>query len=258
MKTAGIQVAVIRAILTAATVCLFAGSDWTHFRGNDHNGVSDATNLPVNLDAERHIAWKVPLPGRGPSGPIVVSGRVVVTCSSGSLEDRLHVLCFDAESGRLHWQRQLWATGHTVVDPFAANAAPTPASDGRLIFAFFSSNDLACFDMEGNLQWLRGLAHDYPTVRNDVGMASSPLVLGRTVIVQLDTPGDSFVAGVDTESGETRWRIQREPGAVWTSPTVLRGRTPDEDVLVLQSARTAKPQAADRPSPVYRRVGVGI
>jgi len=226
---------VIHVTMAAAVICLFAGSDWTHFRGNENNSISDETNLPVDLDAEKHVAWKVPLPGRGPSGPIVVSGRVIVTCSSGFRQDRLHVLCFDAASGRLHWERQLWATGHTVAHPFGANAAPTPASDGRRIFAFFSSNDLACFDLEGNLQWLRGLSHDYPTVRNDVGMASSPRVLGRTVIVQLDTADDSFVAGVDADTGETRWRIPREPGAVWASPTVLRGATRDDDVVLLQS-----------------------
>ena len=60
----------IRIVFAAAAVSLFAGSDWTHFRGNETNGVSNETNLPVHLDAEKHVAWKVPLPGRGPSGPI--------------------------------------------------------------------------------------------------------------------------------------------------------------------------------------------
>jgi outer membrane protein assembly factor BamB len=165
----------------------------------------------------------------------VVAGRVVVPSASGPREDRLHVLCFDARTGKLRWERQLWATGSVVSNSFGGVAAPTPTSDGRLVFAFYSSNDLACFDLEGNLKWYRGLGHDWPAVRNDVGMASSPLALGRTVIVQLDTPGDSFVAGIDTESGETRWRIERERGAIWASPTVFRGETREEDLVLLQS-----------------------
>ncbi|OHB70680.1 MAG: hypothetical protein A2V70_06175, partial [Planctomycetes bacterium RBG_13_63_9] len=230
MRTSAIHVA-----LAVLAVCLFAGGDWLHFRGTENNSVSDETGLPQTVDENTNVAWKVPLPGRGPSSPIVVGGRVVVTCSSGAREDRLHVLCFDAESGRLQWERQLWATGHTLGSSFGANAAPTPASDGRLIFAFYSSNDLACFDLEGNLKWFRGLAHDYPDTRNDVGMASSPLVLGQTVIVQLQTPAESFAAGIDTATGETRWRLERERGAIWSSPTVLRGGTREEDLVLMQS-----------------------
>lgn len=227
--------ATIHLTLAAGAICLFAGGDWRHFRGTHTNSVSRETNLPVSFDENRNVAWKAPLPGRGPSSPIVVAGRVVVTAASGPRQDRLHVLCFDAETGKLQWERQLWATGHTVVNGFGGNAAPTPASDGRLIFAFYSSNDLVCFDLDGNLQWFRGLAYECPAVRNDVGMASSPLVLGETVIVQLDGSVDSFVAGIDKATGETRWRLERQPGAIWASPTVLRGKSPEEDVVLLQS-----------------------
>ena len=225
----------IELAMAIAAVGLFGGADWTNFRGNDNRSISEETRLPVAFDESSNVAWKIPLPGRGPSSPIVAGGRVVVTASSGSREDRLHVLCFDAKTGKRQWHRQLWATGHTVVHPFGANAAPTAATDGELIFAFFSSNDLACFDFDGNLKWFRGLAHDYPTVRNDVGMASSPLAIGPTVIVQLSSQTEALAFGIDKTSGETRWRIEREKGAVWSSPTVLRGKTTDEDVVLLQS-----------------------
>jgi outer membrane protein assembly factor BamB len=228
----------IHLTLAAAVVGLLAGGDWLHFRGSDTNSVSQEKNLPITFGQDKHdknVAWKVPLPGRGPSSPIVVAGRVVVTSASGPREDRLHLLCFDARSGKLQWERQLWATGSTTCSPVGGVAAPSPASDGRLIFAFYSSNDLACFDLDGNLKWYRGLGYESPSVRNDVGMASSPLALGGIVIVQLDTPGDSFVAGIDTGSGQTRWRIEREKGAIWASPTVLRGKTRQEDLVLLQS-----------------------
>jgi len=218
----------------AVTVVAFCGADWLHFRGTDNNSVSDQKNLPATFEGDTNVAWKAPLPGRGPASPIVVAGRVVVTCSSGPRQDRLHVICFDAGSGGRRWHRQLWATGHTLIHPFGAVATPTPASDGRLIFAFYSSNDLACFDIDGNLKWFRGLAYDYPTVRNDAGMASSPLVLAETLIVQLQNQGESFATGIDTATGETRWRIDREHDAIWASPTVLRGKTSEEDLVLLQ------------------------
>ena len=121
-----------------------------------------------------------------------------------------------------------------MCNSFGAVANSTPASDGKRIFVFYSSNDLACFDIDGNLQWFRGLAYDYPTARNDVGMGSSPLVLGDTVIVQMENQGESFAAGLDVSTGETRWRIPRGHDAIWASPTVLRGNTRAEDALLLQ------------------------
>ena len=224
-----------RLAMAAIAVLLFCGSDWLQFRGSDNTSVCGEKDLPLRFGPQDHLTWKVPLPGSGPSGPIVVRGRVVVTAASGPTQDRLHVLALDAASGKVLWQRQLWATGSTIHNPFGGVAANTPASDGRRIFALFSSNDLVCFDLDGNLQWLRGLSYECPMARNDVGMASSPLVVGGTVIVQVQNAGESFVAGIDTSTGQTRWRLDREQDPIWSSPTVLRGKTPADDLVLLQS-----------------------
>lgn len=220
-------------VLAAAVAATCAGADWLQFRGTDNTSRSDERNLPIRFGERENVAWKTPLPGRGPSSPIVVHGRVVVTASSGARQDRLHLLALDAESGHVLWHRQLWATGHTNCHPFASVATNTPASDGQRIIAMYSSNDIACFDLEGNLRWFRGLAHDYPTMRNDVGMSSSPLVIGPVVVVQCENQGESFAAGLDKQTGRTRWRIEREHDAIWSSPTVLRGPTPGEDIVLL-------------------------
>lgn len=209
--------------------------DWSQFRGPQGTGVATATGeLPTEWDAEKNVAWKAALPGRGPASPIVVGNRVFVTSSGGAKQDRLYVLAFDVESGREVWRREFWATGRTLCHPTSANAAPTPASDGKHIYAFYSSNDLICLDLEGNLKWYRGLASDYPKAGNDIGMASSPVVVDDTVIVQVENQGDSFAAGIDTATGKNRWRITRPAAAAWTSPAVLRtaGKSP---VVLLQN-----------------------
>ncbi len=230
-----------------------AGADWRQFRGNDATGVAPEAKLPVkwgvakkdkaegekqaesNEGLGENVAWRVDLAGRGVSGPIVVDGKVIVTAASGFKHDRLHVIAFDAASGREAWHRQFWATGRTFCHPTSSVAAPTPASDGKSIFAFYSSNDLICLDLDGNLQWYRGLGYDYPTAANDVGMAASPLVVGDTVIVQVENKGESFAAGIDTITGETRWRKERDHAMNWSSPAVLKGKTPNDDVVLLQS-----------------------
>jgi outer membrane protein assembly factor BamB len=226
--------------LLLAGFVLTAGADWLHFRGSDNRSVATSERAPLALakdesGTERNVAWKTRLPGRGVSSPILVAGKVIVTSSSGFDQDRLHVVCIDAKTGAIDWERQFWATGRTICHPTSSVAANTPASDGKRIFAFFSSNDLACLDLEGNLLWYRGLTHDFPTAANDVGMSASPLVLGETVIVQVENKGDSFAAGLDAQTGATRWKIPRPAEMNWTSPAVLRGPSHDEDLVLLQS-----------------------
>jgi outer membrane protein assembly factor BamB len=82
---------------------------------------------------------------------------------------------------------------------------------------------------------MRGLAHDYPAAGNDVGMSSSPAVIGNTVIVQIENQGDSFVAGIDTATGETRWRRSRKAEANWASPLAVAGKKQGDSYVLLQS-----------------------
>ncbi|MDA1050012.1 MAG: PQQ-binding-like beta-propeller repeat protein [Planctomycetota bacterium] len=221
-------------LLAVLSVALFCGADWLQFRGTNGASLSPDAAPPDSWSETKNVAWKASLPGRGASGPIVVNGRTYVTCSSGIKQDRLHVVCFDNETGGEVWHREFWATGRTLTHPFSAVAAPTPASDGERIFAFYSSNDLACLDLDGNLLWYRGLAFDYPKAGNDIGMASSPVVVGKTVVVQMENQGDSFAAGIDTATGETRWRVDRGHQANWVSPIALPGEREGSMAVLLQ------------------------
>jgi outer membrane protein assembly factor BamB len=203
-----------------------ASADWRQFRGNDATGAALDESLPTSWDndGDGQIAWRVDLPGRGVSSPIVVGDLVIVTASSGFKQDRLHVLAFDVETGERRWHRQFWATGRTLCHPTMAVAAPTPASDAQHVLAFYSSNDLLCLDLSGNLIWLRGLSYDFPTAANDVGMASSPIVIDDTVVVQVENLGESFATGIDIDTGLTRWRHDRVHAMNWVSPAVYQGK----------------------------------
>ena len=218
----------------AITAIVASAGDWRQFRGPDGTGISDETGLPTVLDAGKSIAWKIALPGRGVSSPIIVGNRVFVTASSGGQNERLHILCFNATDGSLRWERQFWATGRTIVHDKISVAAPTPVSDGERLFALFSSNDLVCLDLDGNLVWLRGLMRDYPNASNSLGMSTSPVVADGVLIVQTETDSESFVAGINVVTGINRWKIPRDKRANWTSPIVLRGE-PGKPLIALQS-----------------------
>lgn len=213
------------------------GQDWKQFRGTDVSGVLGKPALPAVLEADKNISWKVALPGEGLSSPIVVGDRVFVSCSSGVKQDRLHVRCHAAASGELIWERQFWATGRTMCHDKTAVAAPTPASDGKRVYVLFSSNDLVCLDLEGRLQWLRGLTADYPNASNSLGMASSPVVVGNTLVVQSENDSESFAVGIDADNGRNRWRLDRPKAANWTSPVIMDDAATGDPLVVLQSSR---------------------
>lgn len=210
------------------------GTDWLEFRGKDHQANANGASLPKSLTEEDNVAWRVELPARGPAGPIIVGDRVIVTSSGGEgrQQDRMHINCYSTETGEELWHHQFWATGRPFSHPTSANAAPTPASDGERIYAFFSSNDLVCLDLDGQLLWFCGLTYDYPKAANDVGMSSSPTLAGDVVVVQIENQGDSFVAGLDKLTGETLWRQPRNQSAAWASPVAYQVDGVDH-VLVL-------------------------
>ena len=222
-------------VLTIALVTGLAGADWRQFRGNDSSSVAPGEKPPVAWGQTENIAWKIPLSGRGLSGPIVVGDRVYLTSSDGFDQDRLLVECYDVKTGVRRWRRTFRATGRTQCHSKMANATPTPASDGKRIFAFYSSNDLVCLDLDGNLLWYRGLTHDYPNASNSLGMASSPVVIGDTVIVQVESQSESFATGLDVATGTTRWHRKQHRFDNWSSPIALTSKDPAKSLVLLQN-----------------------
>lgn len=219
------------------TISLLAGcvlplavlaDDWSQFRGPNGGGVSAAKEA---VRVSPAVAWDAALPGRGLSCPIVVGNKVFVTAASGNEQATLHVLCFSAEDGKKLWERTLRATGRTMSHKKTNVAAPTPCSDGERVFALYSSNDLVAYDLDGNLLWLRGLMLDYTNASNSLGMASSPVVVNDTLVVQSENDSESLALGIDVKTGVNRWKMERPKAANWTSATVF-GET-----VALQSSK---------------------
>ncbi len=213
--------ALLIAIALVAPSLRVRADEWLEFRGVGGASRVKEGSLPVELSAA-DVRWSVDLPGRGLSGVLVVGDRAFVTTSEGPTQDRLHLVCLSASTGKILWDRQVWATGRTMCHPKTSVAAPTPCSDGKHVYAIFSSNDLVCFDFDGNLQWLRGITYDYPNVSNSLGMSSSLLVTAETVIVPVENDSESYSLGIDAATGENRWRLDRPKGANWTSPVILK------------------------------------
>src|SRR5262249_28856532 len=134
-------------VLAMLFVAARAGAaDWTQFRGPGGTGVSEETDLPVRWSKTENVRWKVALPGRGLSSPVIAAGPVYITACTGPLQERRDVLCFDAATGKKHWERQFWATGTPWCHAKPCMAPPTPATDGERVYALFATGDLVCLD----------------------------------------------------------------------------------------------------------------
>jgi len=226
-----------RFLCATGLITILMGSlaaDWTQFRGSDSTGVGSGDAVPLPFGPKQHLAWRADLPGRGLSSPVLVGNHVFLTASSGEKQNRLHVLAFNAKTGLKLWQRTVWATGPTDSHPKTCMAAPTPASDGKYLVALFATNDLICVDLDGNLQWIRSLTDENPGATDGRGLASSPLIIGSTVIIQCENQNTSFAAGIDLLTGKNRWRQDRPREVNWSSPISIPGESPDHRLALLQ------------------------
>jgi len=207
--------------LAGLTVGQGRADDWMGFRGTNSVAVAADKDIPAEFGPDKGLRWKVSLPGRGLSNPVITGGKVIVTACSGFKQRRLHVLCLDEQTGKKLWERQFTATGNTACHPTTSMAAPTPVTDGKAVYALFATGDLAALDLDGTLLWYRSLVGDYPDVSNQVGMASSPALYKDVLLLPMENAIDSFAAGVDTKTGKNLWRVKRARSINWVSPVVV-------------------------------------
>src|SRR4051794_38529312 len=199
-------------------------ANWPRFRGPGGGGVTAQADLPLTCDFKSgaNIAWKVPVPAPGFNSPVVWGDRVFL---SGGDEKARTVMCFDAASGKLLWQREVKVAGasdeEVEVPDQCGMAAGTMATDGRRVYAMFANGDLAALDFEGAVIWARRLA----VPKNQYGLATSLVTWQDRLLVQFDqgTPDDelSKLYALDGATGAVVWEKPRAVGASWATPIVF-------------------------------------
>jgi outer membrane protein assembly factor BamB len=237
----------------ALSVCapaVLGASNWPSFRGPSASGVADGTPAPTSWDvpANKNVKWRVPVPGLSHSSPVVWGHQICVatavseTASAdlkvglyGNIESandqsvhRWAVLCFDKTTGKLLWDR----TAHTGIPKVkrhtkSTHASSTLATDGRFIVAFFGSEGLYAFDMNGKEVWKKdfGVLDSGFFMVPDAqwGFASSPIIYGDRLVVQADVQKGSFVAALDLATGRELWRTARADVPTFSTPAVYAG-----------------------------------
>lgn len=243
--------------LAGAGVSVFSektrAANWPQWRGPDGSGISNEKNLPSEWSPTKNIKWKTAIDGRAHSSPIVWGNRVFLTTAiqgdvvpgakavkhtvEGGKEflhpdsvgaDRKHtfkVIALDRESGKILWQSTAWeGTPYDNRHRKSSYAASTPATDGKLVYAFFGTEGLYAYDFKGNLAWKAQLGN-LGTV--GMGTGTSPILFDNLVIVQCDEENGeaSFIVAVDKKTGKEVWKSPRKIQVSWSTPLLVRTAT---------------------------------
>lgn len=215
---------VIAAALVLLTASELVAGDWPAFRGPHGDGhARDESGLAVEWGPDSNVKWKTPLPDAGNSSPIVVDGRVFVTCAENEGRQR-HLYCLDRGTGEQLWRKTVTYDEVETTHQTNPHCASTPVSDGRYVVVWESSAGMHCYDLEGNHVWSRDLGR----FEHIWGYASSPIIHDGKVI-QLCGPGErTFLTALNLENGETLWETP-EPGGsnaadyyvgTWCTPVI--------------------------------------
>jgi outer membrane protein assembly factor BamB len=225
-----------------------ASGSWPSFRGPAASGLGEGRGYPEQWDAPagRNVLWRRSIPGLGHSSPVVWGHRVFVTSAissrsgasfrpglygDGDASDdrsrhRFMLYALDKRSGRVLWER-VAHEGEPIDRRHVKStyASSSPATDGRVVVAWFGSQGLYAYDVEGRFLWKLDLgrldlgAYDIPTY--EWGPASSPVIWNGLVFLQCDTQADSFLLAVKAETGETVWKAERDELPSWGTPTLV-------------------------------------
>jgi outer membrane protein assembly factor BamB len=232
-----------------------AKASWPSFRGPNASGIADGQPLPEtwNVKTGENVLWRTPIPGLAHSSPVVWGDTVFVTTAISSRagatfkpglygdgdasdDDSPHkwmVYAVDARTGKVAWERVAFdGPPKNKRHIKSTYASASPATDGRIVVAWFGSQGVFAYDMQGTPLWQVDVgrvdmgAYDIPSY--EWGPASSPIIWEDLVILQVDTQTDSFLIALEAATGRTVWKTERDELPSWGTPTVVRTDKGDE------------------------------
>jgi outer membrane protein assembly factor BamB len=179
--------------------------NWPNWRGPNYDGLSHESNLPTTWSENSNVVWKLEMPGMGGSTPAVWEKHLFLTSQDG---DNLVIVCASTD-GKLLWKRQL-GTNRPIRGDEGNGASPSPSTDGKHVFVFVGSGQLACFDFDGNEVWKFNAQDRYGRFQTQHGMHTTPLLYQDRLYMQLIHSGGAWVFALDPATGKEIWKVARK------------------------------------------------
>jgi len=198
----------MKPLLFALALCAAAQTSaapaWPQFRGPNATGVAPDAKPPGKFGPEQNVLWMIDLPF-SPSSPVVWGDHILVTTFD---EGKLQVRDYRRSDGENRWARGISAP---VYEDYHAQdgspAASSPATDGKVVVAYFGSVGLVCHDLEGNELWTQPMPP--AEMSGGFGSGTSPIIVENKVILMRDHQGNSAIMAFDVSSGKKLWQTAR-------------------------------------------------
>lgn len=176
--------------------------NWPEWRGPSGTGVCADKSLPLEWSGTQNVRWRVPLPDRGNSTPIIWGDRIFLT-QAIEAEHRRTLLCFNRADGRLLWQSGVTYTGHEPTNAENPYCSGSPCTDGTHVVAYFGSAGLYCYDFSGKERWHR----DVGRVDSWQGSGSSPIIHGKLCFLNAGPGTHAALIACDVDTGNVAWKV---------------------------------------------------
>jgi outer membrane protein assembly factor BamB len=239
LMTAAAVTAALAALSAVDTVSMIevdgeAAKYWTRWRGPSGQGIVKTGKYTDKWSATDGVKWKVPVPGRGHSSPIVWGDRIFLTTARDD-GARLSMLAFRRSDGKQLWETFVPSQGVEHIYEKNSHASATAVTDGKLVYASFGTHGLMAVDFNGKIAWQTPVG----VLDNYHGSAGSPVLYKDRVLLYQDHRGSSstksFVAAYDKTTGKQIWKTDRVETTGWGTPVVIRAG--DRDELIVSSQR---------------------
>ena len=206
---------------------------WPSWRGPNGNGTAGVGIYPTSWSEQKNIAWKVPLPGRGASTPIVLGDNVYVTLG----KEGLNTLMCVSKEGKSLWDKQ-YGKERPGKNAKASGSNSSPVTDGKNVYVYFKSGDLACVSPVGEIIWSVNIQETYGPDSLWWDLGTSPVLTEKSIVIAVMQTGPSFLVSFDKSTGKELWKADRwldvnqEANQAYTTPTVARLTQSDALVTV--------------------------
>ena len=208
-------------------------NDWPQFRGPTGQGVSEERNLPLTWSENKNVRWKVPIPGRGWSSPVIQGDRIWLTTATDEGKS-LRAIAIDRNTGAILQNVEVFhLKSAKLTNSKNSFASPTPVIDGDRVYLHFGAYGTACITQSGEIVWKTRLEYD----NGQHGTGGSPIIYDDLLILSCDGNDVQFVVALDKVTGKVRWKKMREGYQAYTTPLVVS--LPEGDQVISPGALRA-------------------